>query len=575
MASLRRRTVETRHGQVPPVLRRPPPSHRHNGPSAPWPWINLHDDLDAGQLASPLPPVPPPCDHKTCDGCWKSMGSSAACYPQALFPNWTPSQIQRSRIHRAISEYNKTIPSTIYYVDVDSTGFFTDSGKLVAREETKSDFWDALINEQRSDDVRVRALFIENMTGPVLQMLGARYNIEPFFFSSSLGWIPSRYEEEVRPKQGDHITITLTFLRPMNKLDDPLSFLSSDAASGTMTSQYDLLHGQQVIDTQAPLFLYSSNHYLILDLLSVHLIRSTDGNTIISYHNNDHDTTSAQYLHERIRFAGNVYWQSIFQKSPDPTFVLLTFIWHAMYAWDESLELLYSHICTIETQVITTSNVLLTRELHIIRAHHLHYSALLEDFRKTVDFVLETPNPAMDGLSKEERRFSRRLLERECKNLLIEIGRLEKSRTMQDKRLKNVMNLVFSSVNLGDSKRMQELTEAAVRDSAAMKQIAYLSMVFLPASFAAAVFGMNVREIVPDSYGTLSHYAATAIPFTLVTIWVVMTFQSKYLLGSEPPKMWMRLLWPFAIVRRLIKQKREGSETDASAEALGWSKYKR
>jgi hypothetical protein len=95
-----------------------------------------------------------------------------------------------------------------------------------------------------------------------------------------------------------------------------------------------------------------------------------------------------------------------------------------------------------ETQVITTSNVLLTRELHIIRAHHLHYSALLEDFRKTVDFVLETPNPAMDGLSKEERRFSRRLLERECKNLLIEIGRLEKSRTMQDKRLKNVMNLV-------------------------------------------------------------------------------------------------------------------------------------
>jgi hypothetical protein len=66
------------------------------------------------------------------------------------------------------------VPSTIYYVDVDSTGFFTDSGKLVAREETKSDFWDALINEQRSDDVRVRALFIENMTGPVLQMLGAR-----------------------------------------------------------------------------------------------------------------------------------------------------------------------------------------------------------------------------------------------------------------------------------------------------------------------------------------------------------------------------------------------------------------
>jgi hypothetical protein len=92
--------------------------------------------------------------------------------------------------------------------------------------------------------------------------------------------------------------------------------------------------------------------------------------------------------------------------------------------------------------VINTSDLDLTRELHIIRAHHLHYSALLEDFRKAVDFVRDTPNPAMDALSEEEREFSRGLLERECKNLLSEISRLEGSRSMQDKRLKNVMNLV-------------------------------------------------------------------------------------------------------------------------------------
>jgi hypothetical protein len=41
----------------------------------------------------------------------------------------------------------------------------------------------------------------------------------------------------------------------------------------------------------------------------------------------------------------SVYWQKIFQDSPDPTFVLLAFIWHAMYAWDEALEDLYAHIC--------------------------------------------------------------------------------------------------------------------------------------------------------------------------------------------------------------------------------------
>ncbi|KAJ7164984.1 hypothetical protein C8R46DRAFT_1097786 [Mycena filopes] len=544
MASLRRRPVDA-PGRVRETPRRHPPSHRHNGPSAPWPWINLHDPIDAEQLASPANPVPDPCDHKTCDGaCWKG-------YPQSRFPNWTPAQVRRSRIHRAITDYNKAEPSTIHHVDVDLNGFFTDSGKVVTNDNTKEELWNTLINEKRPDNIRVRALFIEHLTGPVLMMLGAKYNIEPFFFSSSLGWIPSRYEEEVRPKQGDHITITLTFLRTM---DHPgassLHTFPSDSASSTMTSHYEPL-ADQVIDTQAPLFLHSSDHYLILDLLAVHLIRGVDGNTIISYHNSDADTTSATYLHERIRFAGqSVYWQSIFQKSPDPTFVLLTFIWHAMYAWDESLELLYSHICYIETQVINTSDLLLTRELHIIRAHHLHYSALLEDFRKAVAFVRDTPNPAMDALSEQERAFSRGLLERECNNLLGEIDRLELGRSMQDKRLKNVMNLVFSSVNIGDSKRMQQLTEAA------MKQIAYLSMVFLPASFVAAIFGMNVREFSSETLGSLAHYFATALPLTVLTVWVVMTFQSKHLLGQDTT-LWMRLFWPVSIVRQKLRERRD------------------
>lgn len=44
---------------------------------------------------------------------------------------------------------------------------------------------------------------------------------------------------------------------------------------------------------------------LVLDMLSVHLIRHVDGNTIISFHpETDHPTTTAEYLHERVRFAG-------------------------------------------------------------------------------------------------------------------------------------------------------------------------------------------------------------------------------------------------------------------------------
>jgi len=115
--------------------------------------------------------------------------------------------------------------------------------------------------------------------------------------------------------------------------------------------------------------------YLAIDLLSVHLIRNTEGNTLISYHPADREATSASYLHERIRFAGescpseikfidsfkyifigqSVYWQSIFQKSSDPTFLLLIFIWHAMYAWDEAMEKFYSYICYLVNDICSYS----------------------------------------------------------------------------------------------------------------------------------------------------------------------------------------------------------------------------
>jgi hypothetical protein len=87
----------------------------------------------------------------------------------------------------------------------------------------------------------------------------------------------------------------------------------------------------------------------------------------------------------------------------------------------------------------------LTQELHVIRAHHLHYSSLLEDLRKTVVFVQTTINPAVDSFTPEEREFTLETLKRECGNLLDEVDRLEKEREMQDRRLRNVMHLVCGS----------------------------------------------------------------------------------------------------------------------------------
>ena len=92
--------------------------------------------------------------------------------------------------------------------------------------------------------------------------------------------------------------------------------------------------------------------------------------------------------------------------------------------------------------MINTSEMGLTQELHIIRAHHLHYASLLDNFRKTVEFVRDTLNPALDSLSEEDRTESKSVMQRETYTLLTEIERLNKTRDMQDKRLKNVMNLV-------------------------------------------------------------------------------------------------------------------------------------
>ena len=71
---------------------------------------------------------------------------------------------------------------------------------------------------------------------------------------------------------------------------------------------------------------------------------------------------------------------------------------------------------------------------------------MLEDLRKTVVFVQDTINPALDSLTTEERDFSLKILKRECENLLDEVSRLEREREMQERRLGNVMHLVGGSL---------------------------------------------------------------------------------------------------------------------------------
>lgn len=138
------------------------------------------------------------------------------------------------------------------------------------------------------------------------------------------------------------ITVTLTFLRSMSGHDavhlnaaflksqdslkqPPRTLLGMKLHFGTFPHSRlngSYLPGSQTIDPHTPLALYSSwclyiayrssltvvligGRLLVLDLLAVHLIRNKNGSTIISFHPSlNLPTTTAPFLHERIRFAG-------------------------------------------------------------------------------------------------------------------------------------------------------------------------------------------------------------------------------------------------------------------------------
>ncbi|KDR66162.1 hypothetical protein GALMADRAFT_148072 [Galerina marginata CBS 339.88] len=540
---------------LPPRI--PHATHRHAAPTGPWPW----SDLVENDIPIPYPLNLPSLDEKKDSGSPENelQDENWGKYPGSLFPNWTQHQITRSGIARAINKkLGKAETCVIYHLDVGTDGHFSEPGKYCVTDENEHDFW-TMLTEKRPDRNRVRLLFVENLSGGILQMLGTIYKIEPFFFSSSLNWIPSRYQEHVRQNRGDHITVTLTFLRtmpnPMTAANTPNVGNTNNLTFAQVASQV----GTTTIDTQAPLILRSNDRILLLDLLAFHMVRRKEGSTVISYHPTpEWKSTSAQYLHSRVRYVGeSVYWQSLFRQSQDPTFVLLSMLWYSMYAWDEALENLYAHICWLESRVLVTNNIHLTRELHIIRASLLHYTSLLENFRKAVIFIRNTPNPAIQDLP--DYNNSADLLNKECDNLISEIERLEMFRRMQEMRLENVLNLAFASVSFEDSRETQRLSQTSLRDGEAMKQISYLTMVFLPASFVATIFGMNLSNLQSGSFGTVANYLAVSLPLTAVTIWIIVGLHSSKTYHDEPEtSLFYRLRWPIRSLKKLFKRRQRG-----------------
>ncbi len=313
--------------------------------------------------------------------------------------------------------------------------------------------------------------------------------------------------------------MTLTYINMRPWLDS--------TSQGDLIIDFDAvpmyLHDQMIIDTHAPLVLQSCNRIIVHDLLGIHAVRHGpdhhNPSTIITYVPPTRDpksdaSTSASTLNTRVLATGrSVHWSDLYRTTADPTLHVLAQLWYPLYSWDETLEVLTAEVIWLEAHTLSTihtnkspiipsgnsdldisarhlqaeqNNVdfgeedahtqtyLHTHQLHVLRAHLLHYAELIRDFRKTVEFLKETPHPGME---------SQAVFERECTSLLNDIERLEGTRAMLDGRVGNAMDLVrplmcfgyhlnalqaFNSVTNEDSKRMQALSEASLRDSAGL-----------------------------------------------------------------------------------------------------------
>ena len=104
---------------------------------------------------------------------------------------------------------------------------------------------------------------------------------------------------------------------------------------------------------------------------------------------------------------------------------------------------LFEHLCQ-EFKVLELTDLELTRELHRLQAYLSHYQQLLQDFLWSVEFIKNTPNPAMNASSipKAAREDSAKLLCTEADNLISEIERLTRQRKMLSARLQNAIRLV-------------------------------------------------------------------------------------------------------------------------------------
>ena len=99
----------------------------------------------------------------------------------------------------------------------------------------------------------------------------------------------------------------------------------------------------------------------------------------------------------------------------------------------------------------------------------------------------------------------------------------------------NLVNQHDSQVNATIATESAAIAREARSDSSSMKTIAALTMVFLPGTYIAAIFGMNMFNYSAESIHVSARwwlYVAITVPMTILTIgiwwaWTHMSFLTR------------------------------------------------
>jgi hypothetical protein len=156
--------------------------YRHASPSGPWPWMDfstIEAAATEGTVITTEGTVITTEDTATPNGAYE--------YPENLFPNWKSEQVKRSQM---LIKCEKHLSSILYWIHVHDNGSFTTA--TISKDEfldTTSQPKVSFIHLHGSlgvrlnlqpkppETIRVRLLFVDDLTPHVLQILGTRYGV--------------------------------------------------------------------------------------------------------------------------------------------------------------------------------------------------------------------------------------------------------------------------------------------------------------------------------------------------------------------------------------------------------------